>query len=187
MSVLHRPMTVEDFYEIPEDDSLRFELQAGILVSEPRPGFRHGRVAATIGSLLHAYVREQRLGTVLVGNPGFVLARNPDTLRGPDVAFVSRERLPSIEDEARAFEGPPDLAVEVLSPSNTAAAVHAKIADYLAAGARLVWVVDPDPQRETVTVYRSLLSPRVLSRDDNLDGEDVVPGFRIAVAELLEL
>jgi len=74
-----------------------------------------------------------------------------------------------------------------LSPSNTPATVRAKVADYLAAGARVVWVVDPDPGRETVTAYRSLLAPRILARDDELDGEDAVPGFRARVAELFEI
>lgn len=177
-------MTVEDLYEIPEDDGLKHELQAGVLVSEPLPGFRHGRVACAMGELLRRHVRSRSLGVVLTCDTGFVLARSPDTLRGPDVAFVKKERVPSVEKEARAFEGPPDLAVEVLSPSNTPAVVHAKIADYLAAGTLLVWVIDPDPDRETVTAYRSLLSPRVYSGDDDLDGEDVVPGFRISVAEV---
>lgn len=105
----------------------------------------------------------------------------PDTLRGPDVAFVSRERVEGVADPRLAFEGPPDLAVEVLSPSDTPALVHAKVGDYLAAGARLVWVVDPE--RETVKVYRTLLSPRVLSGDASVEGEDVVPGFTAHVSD----
>jgi len=179
-------MSVDDLYAIP-DDNLKHELQAGVLVSEPLPGFRHGRVAVRIGRLLDAYVQGRGIGAVVGCDTGFVLARDPDTVRGPDVAFVAKERMASIADEARAFEGAPDFAVEVLSPSNTPATVRAKVADYLAAGARVVWVVDPDPGRETVTVYRSLLAPRSLSRDDELDGEDVVPGFRARVAELFEI
>ena len=178
-------MNVEGLYTMA-DDGLKHELQAGILLSEPRPGFRHGLVTATVTELLGRHVRLQALGVVLAGDPGFVLARDPDTLRGPDVAFVSKDRLPRAEDQVHAFEGAPDLAVEVLSPSNTRTAVHAKVADYLAAGTRLVWVIDPDPERETVTIYRSLLAPRTLSRDDELGGEDVVAGFRVTVAELFE-
>lgn len=177
------PLTIADLDAMPDDGS-KHELQAGVLVSEPLPGFRHGRVAVRLAGLLDAHVRRRRLGAV-VADAGFVLARHPDTVRGPDVAFVSHERVESVADPARAFEGPPDLAVEVLSPSNTPAAVHAKVADYLASGARLVWVVDAE--RETVTVYSgTLLAPRQLSRDDRLDGEDVVPGFRVAVSVLFE-
>ena len=179
-----RLLTVEDLDAMPED-GLKYELQAGLLVSEPLPGGRHGRVAANVAGLLREHVRRQALGVVYVNDTGFVLARRPDTVRGPDVAFVSRERFAATGDPVGAVPGAPDLAVEVLSPSNTPASVHAKVADYLAAGTRLVWIVDPG--REMVTVYRSLLSPRVLSHDQELDGEDVVPEFRVAVAELFEI
>lgn len=82
------------------------------------------------------------------------------------------------------FPGAPDLAVEILSPSNTPAAIRGKVAEYLVAGTRIMWIVDPDSR--TVTVYRSLLVPHVLAEAETLDGEDVVPGFRITVAELFE-
>ncbi len=177
------PRTVEDLYDMPED-GLRQELQAGFLVSEPLPSFRHGRVTAAVTELLRRHVRRHRQGVVLAGDAGFILARDPDTVRGPDVAFVAKEHLHRVRDPAAAFSGPPDLAVEVLSPSNTPAAIHAKVADYIAAGTRLVWVVDPE--QETVRVYGSLLSPRLISREDALDGEDVVPGFRVSVRKLFE-
>lgn len=183
MSVLDQPVTVDELYAMPED-GLKHELQAGVLVSEPLPGFRHGRVAATITELLRRHVRLQSLGVVVGGDTGFILARKPDTVRGPDVAFVASERVGLAKDPAAAFPGPPDLAVEVLSPSNTPPMVHAKVADYLAAGTRLVWVVDPES--ESVTVYRTLLSPVVLSREEELDGGDVIPGFRASVSELFE-
>jgi Uma2 family endonuclease len=185
MSVVDRPLTVDDLYALPDDGS-KYELLVGTLVSEPLPGFRHGQVTARISALLVAHVDARRLGAVLAGDAGFVLGRRPDTVRGPDVAFVSRERSQRVEDRGRAFEGAPDLAVEVISPSNTAPAIHAKVADYLTAGTRLVWVVDPTPGRETIAVYRSLLTPSVLSPDDELDGEDVVPGFRVRVATLFD-
>ena len=179
-----REMTVEDLYVMP-DDGFNHELQAGILVSEPLPGGRHGSVTAAVAEMLRAHVKKHRLGVVFAGDSGFVLAREPDTVRGPDVAFVSRERFDRSGDTVKAFAGAPDLAVEVLSPSNTPAAMHAKVADYLAAGSRSVWVVDPESQ--TVTVYASLLSPRRLGEDETLDGNDVVPGFRVRVGEIFEL
>ena len=179
-----RNMTVEDLYVIP-DDGFNYELQAGLLVSEPAPGFRHGRIMAAIAEILRAHVRQRRLGVVLAGDSGFILARKPDTVRGPDVAFVSRERFERSGDTVKAFAGAPDLAVEVLSTSNTPAAMHAKVADYLAAGTRCVWVVDPEAR--TVTVYVSLLWPYRLGEDEMLDGNDVVPGFRVRVGEVFEL
>jgi Uma2 family endonuclease len=180
----NREMTVEDLDVMP-DDGFNYELQAGLLVSEPAPGFRHGRIMAAIAEILRAHVRQQRLGVVLAGDSGFVLAREPDTVRGPDVAFVSRARFERSGDTVKAFAGAPDLAVEVLSPSTTPADMHAKVADYLAAGTRCVWVVDPEAR--TVTVYESLLWPRRLGEDEMLEGNDVVPGFRVCVGEIFAL
>lgn len=179
-----RLMTIEDLDALPED-GLKHELQAGVLVSEPLPGMRHGRVAIRIGELLGAHVRRHRLGVVIGNDSGFILSRSPDTVRGPDVSFVSRARFESVGDLATAFPGAPDLAVEVLSPSNTPASIHAKVADYLAAGTRQVWVVDSETA--TVVVYRSLLSPVRLSASQTLSGEDVVPGFQTTVAALFEV
>jgi len=176
-------MTVDELDHLP-DDEFRYELQSGLLLSEPRPGFRHGDVALAMGSLLRNYVRDSGVDVWPVVEVGFVLSRNPDTMRCPDVAVVTRERADRAGDLKRPFPGAPDLAIEVVSPSNTAVELHSKVADYLAAGTRLVWVVDPETQE--VTVYRDLLAPRTLEASDFLDGEDVVPGFRIEVAELFE-
>ncbi len=179
-----RSFTIDDLYAMP-DDGCHYELQAGVLVSEPVPGWRHGRVAFRVAELVGAHVRKNRLGAVVTNDSGFILSRSPDTVRGPDVSFVSRERLTSVGDPEAAFPGAPDLAVEILSPSNTPARMHAKVADYLAAGTRLVWVVDP--QTKTVVEYRSLLSPRILLPGDALEAEDMLPGLALDVAELFEL
>ena len=104
-------------------------------------------------------------------------------MRGPDLSFVTRERLLGF-DATRFFEGAPDLAIEILSPSNRPYQVRAKVADYLAAGCRLVWVVDPE--RRSVTTYRALLAPLVLGADDTLDGDDVLPDLAIQVASIFE-
>lgn len=173
-------VTVEEFYRFP-DDGTRLELVAGRVVSEPLPGFAHGRLLIRFAVLLDAHVRASSLGTVVGGDAGFILARSPDTLRGPDVAYVSAARVGG-NDPLTAFDGPPDLAVEVVSPSDGPDAVRAKVAEYLAAGTRLVWVVDPET--ETVTVYRKLLGPRTLEKGDVLEGEDVVPGFHVEVKDL---
>lgn len=179
-----RELSVEDLYTMP-DDGYKYELQAGLLVSEPLPGFRHGRIMVTTAAILRAHVKQHRLGVVVAGDSGFILARKPDTVRGPDVAFVSKQRFDPADDGVRAFAGAPDLAVEVVSPSNTPSALRAKVADYLAAGTRLVWVVDPEAR--AVTVYASLLQPRVLGEDDFLDGDNVVEKFRVRVGDLFEL
>lgn len=177
-------MSVEDLYTLPDDD-LRHELQAGVLLSEPPPGMRHGRITALLVTRLTNHAGPRRLGVVFTADAGYVLARSPDTVRGPDVSFVSRLRFEQVGDLPTAFPGPPDLAVEVASPGNRPADIHAKVADYLAAGTRLIWVVDPEA--ESVTVYRSLLAPLILRSTDKLDGEDVLPGFGIEVAELFEI
>jgi Uma2 family endonuclease len=177
-------MSVEELYSLPDEEGKQ-ELQAGCLVSEPLPGSRHGRVMAAVADELRTHVRKHRLGVVFAGDTGFVLARSPDTVRGPDVSFVTRERFEKVGESATAFPEAPDLAVEILSPSNTPASMHAKVADYLAAGTRRVWVVDSETH--TVAVYATLLAPRILSTTDFLEGEDVVPGFRVRIADLFEI
>jgi Uma2 family endonuclease len=176
-------MTIEDLYTLPED-RVTYELQAGTLLSEPHPGVKHGRVVMLIAAVLLAHVRAHRLGVVLVNDTWFLLSRDPDTVRAPDVAYITRQRFEESGDPAGAFPGAPDLAVEVLSTSNTPSQVRAKVADYLAAGTRCVWVADVSSQ--SVTAYRSLLAPRTLLAEDILDGEDVLPGFRVNVGELFE-
>ncbi len=182
MQPLIEPMlTAEDLFRLP-DDGVRHELSAGLLLSEPLPGARHGQISFRIGALIDRFVQERGLGTIFGNDTGFVLARSPDTVRGPDVAFVTKERMAALGDLPTYFPGPPDLAVEVVSPSNRPADVRAKVAEFLAAGTRLVWVVDPE--KRTVTAYRSLLSPRVFTEEEVLEGEDVLPGFRLPVREV---
>jgi Uma2 family endonuclease len=170
----NRYMTEADLLQL-EDDSCRHELVAGVIVSEPFATPRHDRTFRRLLRLFGDFVEARGLGEVF-GETGYVLAREPDTVRGPDLSFVSRERLSNFDD-GRFFSGAPDLAVEILSPSNRRGEMHAKVADYLAAGARLVWIVDTE--RMSVTTYRTLLAPRHLRSDESLDGEDVLPGLVI--------
>lgn len=171
-----------DLASLP-DDGFRHELQAGLLLAEPSPFPLHAQVQARIIELLAGFARPHGLGQVLCDG-GFLLASNPDTVRGPDVSFVTRDRWNAVTDRGRFFRGAPDLAVEVLSPSNRAGEIHAKVADYLAAGARLVWIVDP--KRQSVTIHETLLAPRRLGPHDVLDGGDVLPGFVIRIETLFE-
>lgn len=179
-SVASRLKTVEDLYALP-DDGFHYELVHGEFVSEPPPGGRHGRIAARLVQRIGAHAEAHRLRVVLTCDSGFVLHREPDTVRAPDVAFVSHERYQAFGDEIFALPGPPDLAIEVLSPSDTSARVHAKVADYLAVGTPLVWVVDPD-QRQ-VRSYRTLLEPQVTTESGELTADDLLPGLRLPVAD----
>lgn len=174
-------MTIEEFARLP-DDGWRLELVRGQVVREPPAGFQHGGVAAAIAGEIHRFLREHPLGRVVTAEAGFVLCDEPPTVRAPDVAFVRRDRLDF--DETRFAPLAPDLAVEVVSPSNTMSEIHEKVLDYLDAGSRLVWVVDSDSN--TVVAYRSRDEIRMIGGDGELDGGDVLPGFRVRVAELFE-
>lgn len=160
----------------------RLELVRGLLVVREPAGYRHGRVAAELGHLLSVHVKANDLGQVLAAETGFKLTAQPDTVRAPDVAFVSRERAPEPEPTGYA-ELAPDLVVEVLSPDDRPGAVLAKVADWLEAGTQLVWVVDPE--RRQVRVYRADGSESVVVAGDTLDGENVVPGFTCSLDSIL--
>lgn len=179
MSDLARAVTAEELFEYP--DSRYYELVRGVpRVCEP-PGGLRGMIAARIAARLSDHVERLELGTVLV-EAGYVLQRAPDTVRGPDVSFVSVSRLPPDRIPAQFIPGAPDLAVEILSPSSRWSEIEEKITDYLAAGARLVWVVELGERR--VIVRYPDRPPRIVGDADTLDGEDVVPAFALAVAEL---
>lgn len=174
-----RLLTAEEFERLP-DDGYRTELVRGRVVREPPASYEHGRVGGEIFAVLHRFVREHRLGEVLTSETGFVLFHDPDTVRAPDAAFVSSARIPS--DPKGFARLAPDLAVEVVSPSNTWPEVQAKVFDYLDAGTRLVWVLEPRQRR--IRVFRSREDVTILGEDDVLDGGDVLPGFRAPVREL---
>ncbi|MEO0974511.1 MAG: Uma2 family endonuclease [Pseudomonadota bacterium] len=176
--------TLADLQRVPAN-GWRYELLHGQLVKEPPPGPLHGTIAATLTHLLSAHARATRAGVVLTCDSAFLLHRAPDTVRAPDVAYVRRDRFERLDLTASAFPGPPDLAVEVLSPSNRPNEIHGKVADYLEAGTALVWVVDPEAQ--VVTTYRQLLAPQRLATTDVLEAPDVLPGFTASVAEAFQL
>ena len=165
------------------DEGFLYELVRGEVRRMPPAGFKHGAVAAQIVFLLQAFVKPRNLGVVGTAETGFVLARGPDTVRAPDVWFVARDRMPPEPGEGFG-QVAPDLAVEVMSPSDRPDDVQSKVLEYLAAGTRLVWVAFP--RTRTVTVYRSAQSIRLLSPEETLTGDDVVPGFSCKVAELFE-
>jgi Uma2 family endonuclease len=182
MTTLQKLLTAEEYATLPESIAPRdSELIRGVIcVREAPPVPDHGWIANKIGHLLYEFVASRKLGVVM-GDPGFVLERDPDTVRAPDVSFVRADRLPS-EKMPTYLDGAPDLAVEVKSKSNRKRKMAEKIAQYLSTGSRLVWYVDAD--RRTITVHRLQHDPVVLSEGDRLSGYDVLPGFECPVAEV---
>lgn len=160
----------------------RTELVRGQLIVREPAGFRHGAVASRLHFAIMSHVHVNDLGLVLAAETGFKLASDPDTVRAPDVAFVRRERLPDPLPTSFAAMAP-DLVVEVLSPDDRPGEVLAKVADWLSAGCRLVWVVDPG--RRNANVYRADGSESLLAQDGVLEGEDVLPGFAQPLATIV--
>ena len=167
------PMTADELLRLHVPDK-HVELVRGVLVVREPAGYRHGEVTARLANLLMNYADAGNLGRVVAAETGFKLTADPDTVRAPDIAFISRVRLPDPKPTGYP-ELAPDLVVEVLSPSDRPGDVLAKVADWLSAGTRLVWVVDPE--RRQARVYRQDGSDTVVSANDTLDGEDAVPGF----------
>ena len=175
-----KSLTLEEYERLPDNPRFRDEVSRGQLVREPRPGARHGRVAFEIASRLRAFVRDHDLGSVEM-ECGFVLASNPLAVRGPDAAFIAKERLPP-DVPAGFWPFAPDLAVEVVSPSNTTSELETKVLEYLDAGTLIVWVIDPDTR--TARVY-SGNEARIVRESDMLSAGDVVPGFSVVLSEIL--
>ena len=141
------PKTAEDLLAMAANgDGRRYELVRGELQEMVPSGGTHGKIAFSIASIIAAHIRGRDIGEGFTAEAGFVTGRDPDSVRAPDVAFVSKERLPPSGVPQGFVEAAPDLAVEVVSPSDSAAAVQAKIEEYFAAGCRLAWVVYPDFQ-----------------------------------------
>src|SRR6266508_6524195 len=179
--VLTKKMTVDEFEAMP-DDGNQYELIRGVRRQMPAGGLRHGDIGSGIIIDLGLHVRVHNLGRVFNADTGFRIFSDEQTVYQPDVAFVRAHRLPSLAEQDRVGRLAPDLVVEVVSPTDRMSDVLDKVADYLRAGVPLVWVVEP--KRRVVTVYRPDRSPRELGEDQELDGEEIVPGFRLAVADI---
>ena len=183
MSTTIQTMTATELSQMP-DDGFRCELVRGELRKMAPASFDHGRYAANVACTLIPHVRANELGVVCIADTGFLISSNPDTVRAPDVAFVSQARVDQIGKVRSFFPGPPDLAVEVISPGDTYSEVQEKVFDWLEAGTRMVVVVDP--RKRAVTVYRSLTEITVLTENEILDGGDVVPGWSMPVRNIFE-
>ena len=160
----------------------RYELRQGALLQMSPAGPRHGRLAMRLAAHLFQHVEAHNLGTVYAAETGFQLQRDPDTVRAPDVAFISRQRLDAIGEPEGYWPGAPDVAVEIISPHDRYTAVEEKVIEWLAAGSRMVIVVNP--RQQSVTVYRSRTDIVMLTEADILDGADVVPGWHLPVREV---
>jgi Uma2 family endonuclease len=175
-----QPITAQELSQLPPGS--RYALVRGELRTMPPAGGEHGGIAMHVGASLYQAVTTQNLGHVFAAETGFLLATNPDTVLAPDAAFVRSERLPQLADVAGFIPGAPDLAVEVISPSDTYNEVEEKVALWLQHGTRMVVTVNP--RRRRVTVYRPDRPVRFLSEQDTLSGDDVVPGWSIPVRDL---
>lgn len=174
-------MTAEQLAALP-DDGCRYELVQGELHMMSPAGGQHGRVAWRLGMLIGAFVDQRELGAVYAAETGFLISRDPDTVRAPDLAFVANEGLRRIEDPTRFVPFAPDLAAEVISPNDSFSAVEEKARCWLDAGTKAVLLVDP--QNRTVHVYQRCAPIVVLRDDQELEVDEILPGWRIAVAEL---
>lgn len=178
---VEKKMTADELLRMP-DDEYRYELVRGELRKMVPAGHAHGRIAMNISTPLDQHVRSNKLGTVYAAETGFILARNPDTVRAADVAFVRKERVDALEEEEGYWPGAPDLAVEVVFPNDAYADVEEKVFDWLDAGTRMVLVVNS--RKNTVTRYRSRDDIAVFTEDETLPGNDVVPGWTLSVGDI---
>ncbi|MBN9519793.1 Uma2 family endonuclease [bacterium] len=177
-------LTAEEFARLPNPpDGSKQELVRGKIVTLPPNGFLHGFVQGNVASLLKAHVRQHKLGRVTVES-GVITEQGPDTVRGPDVAFWSYQRVPQGDVPVVYANEPADLVTEVVSPGNTKQRMTLKVRKYFNSGVRLVWVVHPEER--TVIVYTKPGDGTVLWEDATLTGGDVLPGFRCPVAEFFQ-
>jgi Uma2 family endonuclease len=179
-----RAITAEELFRMP-DDGYKYELVAGRLRKMTPAGSIHGVVGMRLAVAMSVHVDQHQLGVVFAADTGFKLASSPDTVRAPDVSFVSRGRIPTGGIPKAYWPGAPDLAVEVLSPTDVRSEIDDKIDEYLRSGVRLVWFVNPFERR--VTVHRPGKRPLVLEEHNSVDGGDVLPGFNYPLARLFAI
>ena len=181
MVTVERLISAEELFQTPNLG--RCELVRGELIMMVPAGSEHGEIVGNLTILLGNFVKSHKLGKIMGAETGFIIRRDPDTVRAPDVAFISTDRLPEKLPQGY-FDGAPDMAVEVLSPNDRASEVQGKIRDWLEAGCRAVWIVDP--QTKSVTIYKSTHDIVVLNTADTLTDAQVLPGFSAAVSEFFE-
>jgi Uma2 family endonuclease len=181
MTIITEITTAEQLFQHP--DLGRCELIGGELFTMSPSGSLHGKITAFLGAVLYKFVEPRKLGIVFGAETGFHISHDPDTVRAPDVSFVCAQRIPDPLPQGY-FPGPPDLAVEVLSPNDRSSEVQAKIRDWLNAGCSAVWLVDP--QNKSITVYKKDADVAVLKSSDTLSDAQLLPGFSITVGKIFE-
>ena len=175
------PITAEQLLEMDE----RGELIRGVFCPTMVPGFLHGKVIAKLIMLLGLVVTPNKLGTIVTADAGVLLGRNPDTVLGPDIAYYSKEKIALDATLPGYSETPPELVVEVVSPSDTPREVAGKANMWLVGGVQLVWVVWPETKM--IDVYRPNQPVTTLRETDTLTGEDVLPQFTVAVKDIFDI
>ncbi len=171
----------EELYQMPGTDLT--ELVKGEIVKMSPTGFWHGVIEGKFYRALEFFVEENKLGLVMVGEVGLYTRRNPDSVRGADVVFISNERLAQVTS-ASFLDVAPELIVEIMSPDDRWSEVRKKLNEYFSIGVNLVWVADPSDK--TVSAYRSLTEVSIFAENDVLTGEEVLPGFRVPVVALFD-
>lgn len=179
-------MTTEEFLALPENNEVERWLLGGRLIERPmtRRSFSHSRTLIRIGQMLQNWLDQQPAprGMVVGGEAGFRLTRNPDFTVGVDVAYISAEQAAATSKRAFLIDGPPVLAVEILSPSDRNDDITDKVWGYIDAGVKLVWRVEPVVG--LVTVFRPDAEPEGINIHGHLTGDPHLPGFRVAVADI---
>jgi Uma2 family endonuclease len=174
-------LTAEELEQLPDDDSVRTELDEGELITMPPASEEHGGLEAEISGILREFVKRHRLGKVYCSSAGFRLKE--DTMRAPDVSFVRSARVASVKSKGFA-KGAPDLAIEIFSPSDNVRQLMRKVKQYFAAGTHTVWIVYPD--REEVQILEATGTDRLLQGDDPIEAPEPLPGFSVPISEFFE-
>ncbi len=177
-------LTADDLLRL-YGEGVRGELIRGELSETMPTGQEHGEVVMNLGILLGNFIKPQGLGRLMGSDTGVLLERDPDTVREPDVAFISAERLPTGVRVRGYSEVVPDLVVEVVSPGDGRGEVYDKARMWISHGARMVWVADPDTH--TVEVHEPSAPLATLEESDTLSGGDVLPGFSCPVRDVFDL
>jgi Uma2 family endonuclease len=186
-AIVATQVTADDLASL-DGDGYRYDLLKGDLIRVSPAGFRHGRLAAEIARRLGNFLAQHPdLGVVVGAETGFRLSRDPDTVLGPDAAVLRADRLPPPAAQIGFLELAPDLAVEIVSPTDRWTTVSGKVDAYLAAGVRLVWVVEPGPRAVRVYSPEGPEQRLLASRGDVLQAGAVLPGFSLALVELFDL
>jgi Uma2 family endonuclease len=174
--------TDEEFMSLP-DDGNRYEVVDGELIVMANSGMEHGHLAQLLGYFLTGFVLTHKLGVTCDSSTAFKMKEG--NKRSPDLSFIAKDRLQGLKRLPKGFfEGSPDLAIEIISPNNTFEEIHNKLVEYFENGTRLSWVINPD--EESVLVYRSPKPTRLLKLEDNLDGEEILPGFTLPLSQLFQ-